>query len=102
MALKSQVAKSQQEAVEVREGVLSADELRLRRRGGGGMAAVLHRTNAGVTERDRVDRLEVKVSSDAEDCMRGSTRWLRGKRGFNSAGDLVVSRPAACRPMATG
>jgi hypothetical protein len=69
MALQSEVAKTQQEASEVREGRLDAEELRARRRGGGGaVAALLGRRNAGVAERDRVDRLEIKASIRARHC----------------------------------
>ena len=59
VALKAELYKTQQQASLVREGKLDPEELRARRRGG--TALLQGRSNAGVAERDRRDRLEVKV-----------------------------------------
>lgn len=63
VALKAEMYKAQQEAALVREGKLDGEQLRARRRGGSGLAAVTQRGNAGVAERDRRDRLELKTTS---------------------------------------
>lgn len=66
IALKSQVAKVQQETTDVREGRLDAEALReQRQRAAGSLSAIFKQKNAGVAERDRTDRLEIKVRTAA-------------------------------------
>lgn len=62
VALKSQLAKKQEEVSGhgVRHA-LPADAKSKRHRGGGTIAALLQNSNPGVAERDRVDRISVKV-----------------------------------------
>ena len=62
LGLKAQVAKSQQEAADIKEGRVDISTLRDRSRGGT-IAAVLERKNPGVGTRDERDRQDIKVSA---------------------------------------
>lgn len=63
VALKSQFAKKQEEisGTGVRHAVPTNVKARHHGGGGGSVSALLQRSNPGVSERDRVDRLAVKV-----------------------------------------
>lgn len=62
VALKASVYKAQKEAALLREGKLDMADLRTQRRAAG--ASVLDRSNTGVHERDSLDKLHIKTTSD--------------------------------------
>eukprot|EP00887_Chlorella_sp_A99_P002345 scaffold10.g2345.t1 len=61
VAMKAQLARTQQEAAAGREGRLDPEELRARRRGG--LALLERGRNAGVEARDAADRQELRTSA---------------------------------------
>ncbi|KAG7670366.1 putative Coiled-coil domain-containing protein 174 [Nannochloris sp. 'desiccata'] len=96
VALKSQLAKKQEEVSGhgVRHAVL-ADARTKRPRGGGSVAALLQQRNPGVAERDREDRLSVKTGGDRLSESRAALERKAALYDRMSSGHMLEDEEAA-------